>query len=82
MPVSIKLFDDVVVWIQLSSYKVMGAILELTKAIHSSPFIAVEKWMVVVGHPPRSALIQANGFPLHASEEGIFRLIGDWMGKP
>lgn len=40
------------------------------------PFSAVERWMVVQGHPPRRCWIPMKGVPLHIWRERILQVGG------
>lgn len=46
----------------------------------ATPFLAVDKWMEVIGSPPRPSWVKFSGVPLHAWREEVFRLSGDCMG--
>lgn len=75
---SIKMLDLYTVQIQLSSNKMdkMLAFIEDS----SSPFAMLERWMEVVGFPPRPQFVKIFGVPLQTWREGIFRLLGDCLG--
>ena len=47
----------------------------------SSPFLALDRWMEVIGSPPISKWIRLHGVPLQAWNEGVFRLLGDFLGN-
>lgn len=45
-----------------------------------SPFIALERWMECLGHPPRPCWIKIRGMHLHAWQEDVFKLVGECLG--
>lgn len=45
--------------------------------LSSSPFIAVERWMEVMGNPPWPTWMRMKGVPLQAWCEETFHLLGD-----
>lgn len=52
MTTSIKMMDLLTVLIQLSSSKEIDEILEVARDT-SSPFAMLERWMELIGFPPR-----------------------------
>ena len=47
----------------------------------SSPFLMIERWMEVLGFSPSTCWVKIKGLPLQARHKGVFRLIGDCVGK-
>lgn len=45
------------------------------------PFIVLERWMEVLGPPPRPLWVHVKGLPLHIWHEKVFDLIGEFLGR-
>lgn len=54
---------------------------DLSHVLPSNPFTVMDKWMEVIGSPPRSCWVKFSGVPLHAWKEGVFRLLGNCLGE-
>lgn len=60
----------------------MEEVLELVKAKRTvSPFSLLERWMEWLGSPLRCSWIKVKGMPLQAWHEGVFRLVGNCLGR-
>lgn len=79
MPVRIKLIDRDVVLMQFLSEK---EVLEVLQCINGpvTPFLAVDRWMEVIGCPPHPSWVKFLGVPLHAWREEVLHLLGNCVG--
>ncbi|KAJ8615144.1 hypothetical protein MRB53_034516 [Persea americana] len=75
------MLDSSTVWLQFSSKVEASEFLVFANNGKDSPFLAVEGWMEVIARPPRAVWLRFRGVPLHVWTEGIFRLLGDCVGK-
>lgn len=82
LPVQLNLLDEWTVWMVFTSE-------EEVKVTHSrtaanpcqSPSSAIEKWMEVLGHPPRPCWVRIRGVPLHIWRESVFKKLEDCLGR-
>lgn len=82
LPVRLILLDEPMVWMDFTSEKEVELMHSRAAADPCvSPFFAVEKWMEVLGHPPRPCWVRIRGVPLHILRESVFRKLGDCLGK-
>ena len=81
LPAKIKMLDSSVVWMQVSSREAASELLVCANVGKDSPFFAVERWMEVIGRPPQAVWLRFRGVPLHVWTEGIFELLGDFVGR-
>eukprot|EP00268_Persea_americana_P009560 TRINITY_DN13823_c0_g2_i8.p1 TRINITY_DN13823_c0_g2~~TRINITY_DN13823_c0_g2_i8.p1 ORF type:complete len:414 (+),score=87.35 TRINITY_DN13823_c0_g2_i8:1496-2737(+) len=82
LPLNLQKLEEQVVWMQLSSTSEVDDFLRNIAAMGgSSPFSMIERWMEVLGSPPNSIWVTVKGVPLQPWHEGVFRLIGDCVGK-
>lgn len=80
-PIRTKMIDRDAVLIQLSSGKKVEEVLYCANTQDDSPFVAIDRWMEVIGSPPPLQWIRFHGVPLQAWREGVFRLLGDCLGQ-
>lgn len=78
-PITIKLLENDIVLMQVSSEVEIEEILRCAES--SSPFITLQRWMEVIGAQPRPKWTRFRGVPLQAWREGVFRLLGDVLGR-
>lgn len=84
MPAMTKLIDaDTIIMEFLSDEEVEEVIrcVEAPSSSLSSPFLVVDRWMEVIGSPPKPCWVRFSGVPLHAWREEILRLLGDCLGE-
>lgn len=77
----LKQLEGNTVHIQLLLEEEVRQVLQCTVDPSSSPFIALDRWMEVIGSPPITKWIHLLGVPLQAWNEGVFRLLGDFIGS-
>lgn len=80
MVTRINKFDEDAVPLQLQSIKEVEEVLACAENKSESPFLTIERWMEEIGAPPRPQCVRMSGVPLHAWREGVFRLLGDYLG--
>ena len=85
--VRLRLLEDDVVHIQLLSDEEVHQVLSCAEGssskpiTKSSPFVALDRWMEVIGSHPIIRWIRLHGVPLQAWNEGVFRLFSDFIGS-
>lgn len=81
VPVRMSLFDEKTAWMSfVSEEETEHSRVCAASNITNSPFLAVEKWMEVLGRSPRPCWVRLRGVPLHLWRESIFRKLGDCLG--
>lgn len=80
MAARMKMFDEEAVVIKFLSEKEAEEVLIYADR-SSSPFLALDRWMEVIGAPPSSRWVRILGVPLHVWRVGVFRLLGDCLGQ-
>ena len=76
-PNSMQLLDDQVVWMHFSTHQEANEVLAGADTDNSGPFLALERWMEVLGSPPCPVWVKVRGLPLQAWHEETFKLIGE-----
>lgn len=66
-----KMATDVVLMQFVSNIEVNEAP-ECMRNQPSSPFLAIDKWMEVLGSPNKPRWLKISGVPMHAWREGVF----------
>lgn len=80
MAARMKMLDEEAVVMQFPSEKEVEEVLIYADR-SSSPFLALDRWMQVIGAPPSPRWVRILGVPLHAWRVGVFRLLGDCIGQ-
>lgn len=75
------MLDSFADWLQFSSEEEASEFLVFGNNGKDSPFLAIERWMEVIARPPWAVWLRFRGVPQHVWMEGIFRLLGDCVGK-
>lgn len=81
VPVRLSLLDEQTVWMVFVSEEKADKARVRAPGDPSSPFLAVEKWMEVLGHPRKPVWVHMKGVPLHVWQESVFRKLGDCLGQ-
>lgn len=72
VPVCLNLLDEHTVWMLFISEEEVDVLRSCTILnLVVSPFFTVEKWMVVLGHPPCPCWVKMKGVPSPSHLEGI-----------
>ena len=65
LPLKLQKLEEQVVWLQLSSTSEVDDFLCIITAMGgSSPFSMIERWMEVLGSPPKPIWVKVKGVPL------------------
>lgn len=80
-PIRTKMMDRDTIIIQLSSAREVEEVLDCANILVHSPFVAIDRWMEVIGSPPSFRWVRLYGVPLQVWREGVFRLLGGCLGQ-
>ncbi|XXG42365.1 hypothetical protein AAC387_Pa01g2666 [Persea americana] len=80
-PIGTKMMDWDTIIIQLSSAREVEEVLDCANILVHSPFVAIDRWMEVIGSPPSFWWVRLYGVPLQVWREGVFRLLGGCLGQ-
>ena len=80
-PIGTKMMDMDTIIIQLSSAREVEEVLDCANILVHSPFVAIDRWMEVIGSPPSFWWVRLYGVPLQVWREGVFRLLGGCLGQ-